>query len=172
MKPYPTLTHSFVNSFIKKDLSNKILLELGSGKSTIFWADYFKKIYSYESDSNFIQKLKNVYEIPKNVHIFNVKDKSILEELNFLSHIKNSDYMIIDNFRDPIPRLEYAHCLTVNKREDSKIILDNGSWNIECYTFLQNNFFCRDFPGTNCEKQATVTSLFFERKTEKYCNYS
>ena len=171
MKPYPVLTHSFVNYFIKKDLSNKILLELGCGKSTIFWADYFKKVYSYESDSNYLQKLKNEYEIPKNVQIFNVKDKSILEELNFLSHIKNSDYIIIDNFKAPVTRLEYAHCITVNKREDSQIILDNGSWNIECYTFLQNNFFCRDFPGTNCEKQATVTSLFFERKTEKYFNY-
>jgi|TARA_R100001530_G_scaffold135885_1_gene114357 hypothetical protein len=145
MKPYPVLTHSFVNYLIKKDLSDKVLLELGSGKSTIFWADYFKKVYSYESDSNYLQKLKNEYEMPKNVQFFNVKDKSILEELNFLSHIKNSDYIIIDNFKTPITRFEYAHCIIVNKREDSQIILDNGTWNTECYTFLQNNFFVEIF---------------------------
>jgi len=173
MKPYPLLTPSFVNYFIKKDLSDKILLELGSGKSTIFWSNYFKKIYSYESDSNYIQKLKNEYEIPKNVQIFNVKDKSILEELNFLSHIKNSDYMVIDShFLIPITRLEYAQCITTHKKEDSQIILDNGTWNTECYTFLQNNFFCRDFPDTNYQKEITVTSLFFERKTEKYFRYA
>jgi hypothetical protein len=33
---------------------------------------------------------------------------------------------------------------------------------------LLNYFFCQDFPGINMENQITVTSLFFERKTDKY----
>ena len=52
MKPYPLLTKNFSEFFIKKDLNEKVLLELGSGLSTIFWADYFRKVYSYESDPN------------------------------------------------------------------------------------------------------------------------
>ena len=58
-KPYPLLTHDFIKYFIKEDLKDKTLLELGAGLSTIFWADYFKEVYSYESDPNWIQKLKN-----------------------------------------------------------------------------------------------------------------
>ena len=49
-KPYPLLTHNFIKYFIKKDLKDKTLLELGSGLSTIFWADYFKEVYSYEHE--------------------------------------------------------------------------------------------------------------------------
>ena len=33
---------------------------------------------------------------------------------------------------------------------------------------LLDHFFCRDFPGINNQDETTVTSLFFERKTEKY----
>ena len=167
MKPYPLLTKNFIEFFIKKDLSEKVLLELGSGLSTIFWADYFRKVYTYESDPNWIKKLEE-YGIPKNVEIFKVKDRTIFEDFKFVTQIKNSDYIIIDNDSTPIPRIDYAKFITLHKKEESQIILDNGTWQPIVYKFLQENFFCRDFPGTNIDKQITVTSLFFERKTEKY----
>ena len=166
MKPYPLLTKNFIEFFIKKDLSEKVLLELGSGLSTIFWADYFRKVYSYESDLNWIKVLEK--KIPKNVEIFKVKDRSIFEDFKFVTQIKNSDFVIIDNNSTPIPRIDYAKFITLHKKEESQIILDNGTWQPTVYKFLQENFFCQDFPGTNIDKQITVTSLFFERKTEKY----
>ena len=166
MKPYPLLTKNFIEFFIKKDLSEKILLELGSGLSTIFWAERFKKVYTYESDPNWVKILEN--KIPKNVEIFKVKDRTIFEDFKFVTQIKNSDYIIIDNDSTPIPRIDYAKFITLHKKEESQIILDNGTWQPIVYKFLQENFFCRDFPGTNIDKQITVTSLFFERKTEKY----
>ena len=166
MKPYPLLTKNFIEFFIKKDLSEKVLLELGSGLSSIFWADYFKKVYTYESDPNWVKVLEK--KIPKNVEIFKVKDRSIFEDFKFVTQIKNSDYVIIDNDSIPIPRIDYAKFITLHKKEESQIILDNGTWQPIVYKFLQENFFCRDFPGTNIDKQITVTSLFFERKTEKY----
>ena len=173
MKPYPLLTKNFIEFFIKKDLSEKILLELGSGLSTIFWADYFRKVYTYESDPNWIKKLEE-YGIPKNVELTLVKDNlfpfpnPLFTEHSFISQIKNSDCVIIDNDSTPISRIDYAKFITLHKKEESQIILDNGTWQPTVYKFLQENFFCRDFPGTNIEKQITVTSLFFERKTEKY----
>ena len=175
MKPYPILTKNFIEFFIKKDLSEKILLELGSGLSTIFWAEYFKKVYSYEGDPNWIKKLEE-YGIPKNVELFIVKDSSTLlpnplfMEHSFVSQVMSSDYIIIDNHHTPISREEYAKFVTIHKKEESQIILDNGTWQPSAYKFLQENFFCRDFPGINIENEITVTSLFFERKTEKY-NY-
>ena len=173
MKPYPLLTKNFINHFIKEDLSKKVLLELGSGLSTIFWADYFRKVYTYESDPNWIKKLEE-YGIPKNVELTLVKDNLfpshnlLFTEHSFISQIKNSDYVIIDNDSTPISRINYAEFITLHKKEESQIILDNGTWHPTAYKFLQENFFCQDFPGTNIDKQITVTSLFFERKTEKY----
>jgi len=168
-KPYPLLTHDFVKYFIKKDLKDKTLLELGSGLSTIFWADYFKEVYSYESDSNWIQKLKNEYEIPKNVEINEVIPDTIFKDSKFLDYVKNCDYIIIDNNPNHgIRRGVYAQYVITHKKEDSQIILDNSTWNYDAYEPLLNYFFCRDFPGINMDNQTTVTSLFFERKTDKY----
>jgi len=168
-KPYPLLTHDFVEYFIKKDLKDKTLLELGSGLSTIFWADYFKEVYSYESGPDWIQKLKNEYEIPKNVEMNEGITDTIFKDSKFLGHVKNCDYIIIDNNPNYIPRGMYAQFATMHKKEDGQIILDNGTWNYDAYVFLLEHFFCRDFPGINWANQTTVTSLFFERKTaDKY----
>ena len=167
-KPYPLLTHNFVKYFIKKDLKDKTLIELGSGLSTIFWADYFKEVYSYESDPNWIQKLKNEYGIPKNVEINEAMINRIFKDSKFLDCVKNCDYIIIDNNPNYVSRLVYAQYAIIHKKEDSQIILDNGTWNWNAYKLLLDNFFCRDFPGINMENETTVTSLFFERKTEKY----
>ena len=167
-KPYPLLTKNFIEFFIKKDLSEKVLLELGSGVSTIFWADYFKEVYSYESDPNWIQKLKNEYGIPKNVELNEVNKNTIFSDSKFLDYVKNCDYIIIDNNPNFISREYYARYVTTHKKEDSQIILDNGTWNYDAYTFLLDTFFCRDFPGVNVDNRPTVTSLFFEKKTDKY----
>ena len=167
-KPYPLLTPTFIEYFIQKDLKNKTLLELGSGLSTIFWADYFKEVYSYDNNPNWIQKLKNEYEIPKNVEINEVERNVIFKDSKFLDYLKNCDYIIIDNDPKYIPREFYAKWAIIHKKEDSQIILDNGTWNSNAYKLLLDHFFCRDFPGINNQDETTVTSLFFERKTEKY----
>ena len=85
-----------------------------------------------------------------------------------MDYVKNCDYIIIDNDPKYIPREFYVKCVIIHKKEDSQIILDNGTWNSNAYKLLLDHFFWREFPGTNRYKQITVTSLFFERKTDKY----
>ena len=167
--PYPLLTYSFVEYLTHPDrnLSDKTLLEIGSGPSTIFWGSYFKNVYSYECNYKCIQKLNDEYEIPDNVEIFQVTLPSYLS-LQFKKHICSCDYIIIDNEPSTIPRGEYARTIVKYRKEHSQVILDNGTWNIDAYRYLRDEFFCRDFPGTNMENQITVTSLFFEKISDKY----
>ena len=167
-KPYPLLTPTFIEYFIQKDLKNKTLLELGSGLSTIFWADYFKEVYTYDNNPNWIQKLKNEYGIPKNVELNVENPNTIFKDSKFLDYVKNCDYIIIDNDPNHIPRGIYTQYVIIHKKEDSQIILDNSTWNHDAYKILLDYFFCRDFPGTNMENQITVTSLFFEKISDKY----
>jgi len=164
IEPYPMLTHNFVEYFIHPDrnLSDKTLLEIGAGHSTIFWGSHFKNVYSYESDPDWIQRLNNEYEIPDNVKIFQVAIPDFLTA-SFKDHIAISDYIIIDNNPTMVNREMYARKVVEYKKEDSQIILDNGTWNIPAYRYLRDEFFCRDFLGFNMADEKTVTSLFFER---------
>ena len=156
--PYPCLTLSFVEYLTHSDrnLSDKTLLEIGSGSSTIFWASYFKNVYSYEDDHKNIQALNDEYEIPNNVEIFQAAPL-------FKKHICSCDYIIIDNNPNMVNREMYARKVVEYKKDDSQIILDNGTWNIGAYRYLRDEFFCKDFPGFNMADEKTVTSLFFER---------
>ena len=161
--PYPLLTYSFVEYLTHPDrnLSDKTLLEIGSGSSSIFWASYFKNVYSYEDDHENIQALNDEYEIPDNVEIFQAAPL-------FKKHICSCDYIIIDNNPKIISRESYAREIVSHAKEGCQIILDNGTWNIGAYKFLRDEFFCRDFPGTNRENDITVTSLFFKKISDKY----
>ena len=164
------LTHSFIEYLTHPDrnLSDKNLLEIGSGHSTIFWASYFRNVYSYECDYNLIQKLNDEYKIPDNVKISQIILPEFLTE-SFKKHICSCDYIIIDNNQQTHNTdVKITTAIIKYKKEDSQIILDNGTWNINAYRYLRDEFFCRDFPGTNMENQITVTSLFFEKITEKY----
>ena len=48
----------------------------------------------------------------------------------------------------------------------ASIILDNGLWNLDAYNYLRNNFFIKDFPGFNKNRELTVTSIFIPGRIE------
>ena len=171
---YPLLTHGFVEYLTHPDrnISDKILLEIGSGDSTIFWASYFKEVYSYEHDSNWITELNSKYEIPGNVHVQHYEPNTIFSDDEFINSIQTSNYIVIDNNPHVIPRGVFSKFVAENMKEGSQIVLDNGTWNMDAYIYLIQNFFCLDFPGTNKNNELTVTSLFFSRKSPKYFNYT
>lgn len=169
-KEYPLLTHTFVNYFSNKKLNDKILVEIGSGESTLYWEKKFKKVISYENDKNYYQKILN--SKTKNNTEINLYDKNIFQSNKFLNDIKSADYIIIDNNPNFISRYEFSVFCRENMKKDCGIILDNGTWNLEAYSYLLNNFFVKEFPGKNKNSEVTVTSIFEPLRDWKYYHYT
>jgi hypothetical protein len=166
-KQIPLLTFNFLDYFKKYDLSNKICVEIGSGDSTIYWSNYFKKITTYENDLNFFNDVKEKTKNILNVEVLKL-EKNIFDDINFKKNINHADFIIIDNNPNFIKREFFCIFSKEHKKIESSIILDNGTWNLEAYNYMYNNFFCWDFPGVNKWNETTVTSLFFEKKEKKY----
>ena len=164
---YPCLTNSFLNYFVNDNLKDKTLLEIGSGDSTLFWESHFQKITSYEDDLYYYNNIKDKINREKTSLIF--YDKNIFNNELFLEDVRKADYIIIDNNPNvTFSRLQFAEFVVNNKNDDSSIILDNGTWNLDAYNYLIKNFFCKDFPGYNKNNDLTVTTIFDVRRDISY----
>ena len=168
----PGMTFKFLEYFNKFNFKDKICLEIGSGDSTIYWSYHFKKVISYEHDLEWIKKIKKEYET---IQRYNIKlihyDKDIFINEKFKKNISEADCIIIDNDPYFIKRDEFCFFTKLYRKKDSLIVLDNGTWNLHAYDYMQRNFFSKDFPGAefkNENNKKTVTTLFFEEKTKDY----
>jgi hypothetical protein len=170
-KLIPLLTFDFLDYFKKYDLKDKICVEIGSGDSTIYWSNYFKKIISYENDLNYFNDIKEKTKNMLNVNILKLQ-KDIFSDVIFKKNINEADVVIIDNNPNFIDREKFCIFVDKNKNEKSLIVLDNGTWNLNAYHYMLKNYFCMDFPGKNKDNEITVTSLFFKKKTHEYMNYT
>jgi hypothetical protein len=159
----PLLTYDFLNYFKKYNLKNKICVEIGSGDSTVYWSNYFKKIISYENNLNYFNDVKEKTKNILNVEVLKY-EKNIFNDINFKKNIYEADIIIIDNNPNYLNRKDFCVFAKENKKKESMIVLDNGTWNTDAYQYMLDNFFCQDFPGKNKSNQATVTSIFFEEK--------
>ena len=165
-KPIATLTLSFLDFFKKTNFKDKICVEIGSGDSTIYWSEYFKKIISYENNLDYLNELKKRTKNILNIDVLKF-EKKIFSDIYFKKNINDADVIIIDNDPTFINRKNFCIFAKENKKKESLIILDNGTWNLDAYNYLKKNFFCLDFPGLNKANELTVTSLFFEQR-KKY----
>lgn len=164
----PRLTTSFISYLKQFDLKDEILLELGSGDSTIYFSKFFKKVISYENDMKYLNTIKKLKL--KNVSLFHLK-KEIGKDKTFIKNAEKADLIIIDNDAEYISRLYFAKLFHDNKNITAVIVLDNGNWNFNAYMFLKENYYCRDFPGINKVNENTVTSLFFKKIKAKELIY-
>ena len=158
MSELPALTYNFLSYFESFDNKNKILVEIGSGESTIYWQNRFKTIYSYDNDAEYLNIVNN--KIDKTKTSLFLFDRNIFSNLDFRNHISVADYIIIDNNPNFIDRFYFCRFARQFKKDDSVIILDNGESNRRAYEYLIRNFYCKDFPGKNKKEQITVTSVF------------
>ena len=164
--PYPNLTNSFVSFFINsfRDLKDKTLLEIGSGESTVYWSNYFGQVCSYEDDPQWASTIN----VSDNVDLVLNNPSTIFEDDFFKRRIETSDFIIIDNNPKVLPRERFCEFVEKHQSDNSQVILDNCTWNLDAYNFMLGRYFCMDFPGQNKSGETTVTSLFFAKKTSKY----
>ena len=162
----PLLTYDFLDYFSKQDLGDKVLVEIGSGISTLYWEKRFKKVISYENDLFYFDGIrKKLKKKTTEIHLY---DKNIFRDQKFFKNIAAADYILIDNDPHFISRFRFSVHAAKSKKESSSIILDNGTWNIKAYRYLMTNFFVKDFPGFNTARELTVTSVFSVFKGPDY----
>jgi len=168
--PMPLLTYDFLNYFVNDSLKSKTLLEIGSGDSTLFWQTYFGKVLTYEHDPNYYNSLKD--KINNNITELNLFDIHVFNDSKFRNDVNLADYIIIDNDPNYVDRYHFCKFVVENKKHNSSIILDNGTWNLSAYKYLNQYFFCKDFPGINRDNEITVTSIFEVKRTPEYYDYT
>ena len=154
----PILTHSFLKWITQQDTKNKVILEFGSGGSTIFFGKIFKHVLSFENNKEW--KLKVEKLAPTNVKIFDFN-------LNLFPNIlKNVSYILIDSDTNyTLKREDLAKIMIEEYKYKNKIILDNGNWNLICYSYLKKMYKnCQDFEPHNTKGEKTMTSVFSELK--------
>jgi|TARA_A100001391_G_scaffold87801_1_gene58177 hypothetical protein len=161
----PLLTLPFLKYFNNLKNINKTYLEIGSGKSTIYFSHKFKKVISFENNIEYFNKINKIKPSNVDLILFNKDniDDLLKKELN-----KKPDYIMVDNDPKYIKRVDIVKLVHTNKKNDCIVILDNGTWNKEAYSFLKENYYCMDFPGLNTKLQNTVTSIFFTETNSKY----
>ena len=64
------LTHSFLKWLSEQDTKDKIILEFGSGGSTIHFSKIFKQVISLESNEKF--RLEMMKQLPNNASIYDL----------------------------------------------------------------------------------------------------
>ena len=158
------MTHDFIDFFSRQELKDKTLVEIGAGESTLYWEEKFNRVISYEHNPRYFNKIKK--ELKKKTTELNLYNKDIFSNEKFLENIKIADYIIIDNGPNYISRYDFSLYVAKNKKEMASIILDNGLWNLDAYNYLRNNFFIKDFPGFNKNRELTVTSIFIPGRIE------
>jgi hypothetical protein len=115
----PLLTYPFLDYMLTSDLSERNLLELGSGNSTLLFSKLFKSVTSYETNENWFNELAS--RVSDNVEL-NLIALEKIENADF--DIESIDCLLID-FAGK--RTKFINSYLSKAEELAKIIfLDNS----------------------------------------------
>lgn len=174
-KPLPWISYSAIDYLSKLDLSKFIIFEYGSGNSTIWYLDKFKKIYSVENNDeyrkNLIFKISKIQQKEKNekslapYEIFYENDVSKYN--NYINNFSFSfDVIMIDG------AFEREECVDqvikhVKQFSNKLIILDNADIFSKAAKKIVNELdyfrICFFSPCNNMTRN-NLTSFFFNKK--------
>ena len=159
-KSIPLLTFGFIDWLEEQDTKEKIIIEFGSGESTLYFSRKFKKVITYEDEVEWVNliKSKGIDNVIVNYLDYNFYKK----EPNYFI---DADFILIDNNpRNKNLRLYVAENLIESINYKNIIILDNSDWNPDCYFYLRSKYKSfKDFIGLNYKSENTVTSVFYDR---------
>lgn len=174
MNENPRLSKEFLDWITQQNCSEKVILEIGAGKSTTFFSKFFKEVYTFEDNLEWFENVKTDIKNTNatNINLFFLEKENVFKK-EFKDIIKKSDYFLIDNQPNNVTKLtrfDFAKLFHTYKNPDSIIILDNGEWNLDAYEYLRNRYYCIDFPRMQ-DDMMTETTIFFKlrrnNKTER-----
>ena len=159
-KTIPLLTFDFIDWIEEQDTKEKIIIEFGSGDSTIYFSNKFKKVITYEDEVEWINLIKS--KGIDNVVVNHLDYNFYKKEPNYFTE---ADFILIDNNpRNKNLRLYVAQNLIEKINYQNILILDNSNWNSDCYFYLRTKYKSfKDFIGLNYKSETTVTSVFYDR---------
>lgn len=155
--PIPWFTYPAIDYLCQLDLSDKVMLEWGSGNSSLFFSKKVKNIYSIEHDENWYNKIKGM----------NIDNQKIIwadsnyelkpEELNI-----SFDIILIDGIKREACS-EKAHSMLT---KGGLIILDNSDRHPNiALKYRDLGFIEVDFHGFGPINDYTwTTSIFIHRE--------
>jgi predicted RNA methylase len=158
----PKLAPNFLRWIETENVNDKTMMEFGSGYSSLFFSKHFKKVFSFEHDPVWINKL-NELKINNNIEFYKL-DNNILNENFVIDLIKKADYFLIDSHYKSVSRYYLSLLIDNYKKDDSIIVLDNCEWVSDAYEFLRKKYYCIDFPYEREDGTKTETSVFFKKR--------
>lgn len=153
-KVLPLLTNSFICWFETQNWADKTFLELGSGSSTLYFAKYFEKVISWETDEGWYKTLS--VNLPANVELKKVD--SIIDNFNYFD-MSSCDAILIDCGENR------AKVAKVISESDFKgiVFFDNAEWYRNGVSFLTTSGF-REMPFFGLkpvQDRVSCTSVLF-----------
>ena len=157
----PWFTYPAIEYIKQLDLSDKRVLEYGSGFSTMFWAKRTKSVVSIEDDKAWYEKLKP--QLPANVNYIHVNNEQ--EYVGAVAKLEGQFDIIIN---DGIYRLSCAKASRPKLADGGIVILDNSDWCAQaCAYYRDSDLIEVDMAGfTPLNAYPMTTSFFFSRSVK------
>lgn len=186
-EPIPWYTYPAIEQIGKWDFSTKIVLEYGSGNSTLWWAARASSVTSIESDEHWYSRIRSrmppncnlvlapvaledkpTVEINRYVAAVDAPGKyKALEQLDryvgVIDSLGEFDVIAIDGEVSNLTRLRCTRRAVNHLRPGGLIIIDNSDWLPETCRYLREvGFLEMDFCGlAPLNPHTSTTSLFF-----------
>lgn len=122
-QPLPWFTYSAISFLGNLDLNGKKILEIGSGNSTLWFANKGSQICSLESNFNFYSHLMK--KIPENVKLLHIENLSALNELPL--QVSEAEIIVIDSTHRVHDAQVISQCLMSNDTNKLEMVIFDNS---------------------------------------------
>jgi len=150
----PWFTYPAIEALKTWELSDKVVLEYGSGYSTLFWATRCRSVISIEHDKAWFEKIGEL--MPANVDLR-------LRPLEIYAEVDGAfDVIVIDGYAEKRMRYNCARASLPHLNKGGLVIVDNSDWlPATCFWLRQAGLIQVDFSGLVPGNANTQTTSFF-----------
>jgi len=158
-RPIPMMSYSLVEYLLGLDLSSFDLLELGGGRSTSFWANRTRSVFTFETDAVWLKVLQS--RSLMNMETRLTTAQTLAQDMLALG--RSFDVIVIDAAAN---RYQLARNALTLLRPGGFIILDNSDWYPNAAGLLRNADLIQvDFHDFRAQHHfRCTTSLFMHRE--------